>query len=88
MISSLATPATGEPRNGRGESPHASMRVQAGGLEALPDRGDVLDPDPVVLDVLAVGDVGGVPGVRPADLAERAHASRRGAAGRRSAPAS
>ncbi len=25
MISSLATPATGEPRNGRGESPHASV---------------------------------------------------------------
>ena len=25
MISSAATPATGEPRNGRGESPHASM---------------------------------------------------------------
>ncbi len=25
MISSLAMPATGEPRKGRGESPHASM---------------------------------------------------------------
>ena len=25
MISSLATPATGEPRKGRGESPHASV---------------------------------------------------------------
>ena len=27
MISSAATPATGEPRNGRGESPHASSVV-------------------------------------------------------------
>ncbi len=28
MISSAATPATGEPRNGRGESPHASSVVR------------------------------------------------------------
>ena len=28
MISSLATPATGEPRKGRGESPHASMLLR------------------------------------------------------------
>ncbi len=45
---------------------------QAGALEALPDRGDVLDPDPVVLDVLPVGDVGGVPGVLRGGLAEGA----------------
>ncbi len=45
--------------------------VQAGRVELLPDRGDVLDADPVVLDVLAVGDVGGVAGVLDADLAQR-----------------
>ena len=28
MISSLATPATGEPRKGRGESPHASRLLR------------------------------------------------------------
>ena len=46
-------------------------RVQAGGVELLPDRGDVLDPDPVVLDVLPVGHVGGVTGVVRGDLAQR-----------------
>ena len=48
------------------------LAVQADPLEALPDRGNVLDLDPVVLDVVAVGDVRGVPGVRRGDLAERA----------------
>ena len=76
MISSAATPATGEPRNGRGESPQASMRGQPDGVEPLPDRRDVLDPDPVVLDVLAVGDVGGVAGEVRADRC-RARARRR-----------
>ncbi len=47
-------------------------RGQAGVLEPLPDLGDVLDPDPVVLDVLPVGDVGGVAGEVDADGAERA----------------
>ena len=46
--------------------------VQAGGLEPLPDLRDVLDADPVVLDVLPVGDVGGVAGELLADGAERA----------------
>ena len=41
--------------------------VEAGGVEPLPDRRHVLDPDPVVLDVLAVGDVGGVAGEVDAD---------------------
>ena len=72
MISSLATPATGEPRKGRGRVAAGLHGVQAGGLEPLPDRRDVLDPDPVVLDVLAVGDVGGVAGEVDADRAERA----------------
>src|SRR5699024_8879685 len=35
---------------------------QAHLVEAAPDLRDVLDPDPVVLDVLTVGDVGGVAG--------------------------
>jgi hypothetical protein len=46
--------------------------AQSDGFESLPDRRDVLDADPVVLDVLPVGDVGGVPGVGGGDLAERA----------------
>ena len=73
MISSLATPATGEPRNGRGESPQASVLSSPAASSRCPDRRDVLDPDPVELDVLPVGDVGGVPGVLLADLAERPH---------------
>jgi hypothetical protein len=44
---------------------------QTGVVEAPPDLGDVLDPDPVVLDVLPVGDVGGVAGEVGADGAER-----------------
>ena len=35
--------------------------VQPGVVELLPDRRHVLDPDPVELDVLPVGHVGGVP---------------------------
>jgi hypothetical protein len=50
--------------------------AQAPRVEAVPDRGDVLDADPVVLDVLAVGDVGGVPGEVDADAAQGAHGLR------------
>ena len=46
-------------------------RGEADRLEALPDRRDALDLDPVVLDVVAVGDVGGVAAVRRGDLAQR-----------------
>ena len=46
----------------RGVSPQASAVVRPDGLEAAPDLGDVLDADPVQLDVLPVGDVGGVAG--------------------------
>ena len=67
---------------GDGGAEERARRVAAGldgvepdGLEPLPDRRDVLDPDPVVLDVLPVGDVGGVAGVVDADAAERAHGS-------------
>ena len=70
MISSAATPATGEPSTTRGVSPQASAVVQPDVLEALPDRGDVLDPDPVQLDVLPVGDVGGVAAVRRRDVGD------------------
>ena len=80
MISSLATPATGEPRNGRGESPQASSVVEARRRSSRSQIGrDVLDPDPVELDVLAVGDVGGVAGELLAD-GRRARARRRGRA--------
>ena len=47
-------------------------RAQADGLEARPDLGHVLDVDPVVLDVLPVGDVGGVPAEVGGDAAEGA----------------
>ena len=45
-------------------------RPEADGLQAVPDRRDVLDADPVQLHVLPVGDVGDVPaevGADPAD---------------------
>src|SRR5699024_2315183 len=41
-------------------------------FELLPDGGNVLDPDPVVLDVLPVGDVRGVAAVVTGDLGDRA----------------
>src|SRR4051794_8450931 len=46
---------------------------EPGGLEALEDRGDVLDPDPVELNVLTIGDIGQVAAVSlgcPGDRAE------------------
>ena len=72
MISSAAMPATGEPRNAAGGVAAGLRGLQADGLEALPDRRDVLDADPVVLDVLPVGDVGGVAGEVGGDRAEDA----------------
>jgi hypothetical protein len=45
---------------------------EADGLQPVPDRGHVLDPDPVQLDVLPVGDVGGVTGVGLRDVGDRA----------------
>ena len=44
--------------------------LQADRLEAAPDLGHVLDPDPVVLDVLPVADVGGAAGELVADVGE------------------
>ena len=41
---------------------------QAHRLQRLPDRRNVLDPDPVQLDVLPVGDVRGAPGVPARDI--------------------
>ena len=43
---------------------------QADGLQRLPDRRDRLDLDPVQLDVLPVGDVGGAPGVPDRDVGD------------------
>ena len=45
--------------------------LQSDLVESPPDRGDVLHPDPVILHVLAVGDVGGVSGELGRDLTER-----------------
>ena len=50
--------------------------LQADRLEAAPDLGHVLDADPVVLDVLPVGDVGGVPGEVVAEVGEHAQLAR------------
>ena len=62
---------------GDGGAEERARRVAAGleaghadVVEALPDLGDVLDLDPVVLDVLAVGDVGGAAREVGADAAE------------------
>ena len=44
--------------------------LQADRLEAAPDLGHVLDPDPVVLDVLPVADVGGAAGELGGDVGE------------------
>ena len=67
----------GEAGDGGAEEP--ARRVAAGllglqphGLEPLPDGGDVLDPDPVELDVLPVGDVGAVAAEVGGDAAEDA----------------
>ena len=72
MISSLAMPATGEPRMTRGTSPQASVVDSPTRFEPAPDFGHVLDPDPVQLDVLAVGEVGRVAGEVHGDLADDA----------------
>ena len=45
--------------------------AQAARLELVPDCGDVLDADPVELDVLPVGDVGEVTAVRRRDVPNR-----------------
>ncbi len=45
--------------------------VQADGLEPAPDLRHVLDPDPVQLDVLPVGDVGDVPAELGGDVRDR-----------------
>ena len=51
-------------------------RAQADAFERLPDVRDVLDADPVQLDVLPIGQIGGVPGVLRRDLADGAQGSR------------
>jgi hypothetical protein len=70
-ISSAAIPATGEPMITRGASPQASS-VCSQPAPAAPRSRDVLDADPVQLDVLPVGDVRGVAAEVRADLADRA----------------
>ena len=62
---STSSTASGQrqPRTTQGQSPpHACVVWSPTGLDAFPDGGDVLDADPVVLDVLAVGQIGGVAG--------------------------
>ena len=65
----------------RGVSPQASAVVRPTASSRCPDLGDVLDADPVQLDVLPVGDVGGVAGELGADLGDGAQlvAARRAA---------
>ena len=87
MSSSAAMPATGEPRMTRGTSPHASVVAEPDGLEAAPDLGHVLDADPVQLDVLPVGEVGGVAAELGRDAADHAQLLGGELARRRCAPA-
>ncbi len=47
------------------------LRRQTDRLEPVPDHRDVLDADPVQLDVLTVGHVGAVPGVGRRDVGDR-----------------
>ena len=61
MISSGSMPATGETRNPRGVSPQL---------------GDVLDLDPVELEILAIGDVQGTAGELVGGGADDAHLAR------------
>ena len=68
---------------GQRRAQHHARAVAArlGGLqpdcgEPVPDLGDVLDADPVVLHVLAVADVGGVAAEFGRDLAENAQRAR------------
>jgi hypothetical protein len=61
-------PCDGRPEDDARRVPAGLGGHQANRLEALPDRRDVLDPDPVELDVLPVGDVGGVATELLADL--------------------
>ena len=66
--SAAAIPATGEPSTTRGVSPHASVVDRPTASSRSPDLWNVFDPDPVQLDVLPVGDVGGVAGVAGGDV--------------------
>ena len=72
MSSSREMPATGEPRMTRGQSPHASVVSRPTPSSRSQIAGHVLDPDPVQLDVLPVGDVGGAAGVVAGHLADDA----------------
>ena len=70
------------PGQRRAEHHPRAVAARLGGLQAdrvqpLPDLGHVLDLDPVVLQVLAVGDVGGIAGEFGGDLAQRAQRGRR-----------
>ena len=62
-------PASRAPRAG---VPTCLGRRQSDGFEHLPDLRHVLDADPVQLDVLAIGDVRGVPTEALRDLRNRA----------------
>jgi hypothetical protein len=68
----LRDPGDGGPQEGPRAVAARFEGRQADAFEPLPDRRHVLDLDPVVLDVVAVGDVGGVAAVRRRALAERA----------------
>src|SRR6185437_1412026 len=68
---------SGDARDRRAQHHPWAVAASLGGgqpdsFQLFPDRGHVLDPDPVVLDVLPVGDVGGVAGVEPGYLAQHA----------------
>ena len=61
MISSAAMPATGESEDDAGTIAASLGGLKSDRLEASPDLGHIFDANPVQLDVLPVGHIGGIP---------------------------
>ena len=72
MTSLASIPATGQPRMLRGTSPQACSEDRPTSSSRAQIVGHVLDPDPVELHVLPVGDVGEVAAVLLGDPGDRA----------------
>ena len=77
MISSCATPASGQPVTLRTTSPQAPFGREADCVERVHHFGQRLDREPVKLDVLAHGDVGKVAGILAREAADGAQLAAR-----------
>lgn len=69
-IPPTASPASGGPQDHARAAAAGLRGLESDGPDAFPDGGDVLDADPVVLDILAVGQVGGNAGELGGELTE------------------